>query len=174
MSSHWPWLQKTLRKREVTLSRISVYIVVIIVTCHTIRWKLKENEGTLWKVGGNLIWFLWPRNEDKWRCNRAKEEGKIEQISLANSFFLEARTRKRERGREGGLSRLECLKMSLNAALLRFILHFLKGAWKQPEVVENILWFTRWNSENIFKIQKIFLTSNSDFANLPLTSDGSL
>ena len=31
------YLQKTLRKREVQLSRISVYIVVIIVTCHTIR-----------------------------------------------------------------------------------------------------------------------------------------
>ena len=31
------FLQKTLRKREVQLSRISVYIVVIIVTCHTIR-----------------------------------------------------------------------------------------------------------------------------------------
>jgi hypothetical protein len=31
------FLQTTLRKREVQLSRISVYIVVIIVTCHTIR-----------------------------------------------------------------------------------------------------------------------------------------
>ena len=30
-------LQKTLRKREVQLSRIGVYIVVIIVSCHTIR-----------------------------------------------------------------------------------------------------------------------------------------
>ena len=30
-------LQKTLRKREVQLSRIGVYIVMIIVSCHTIR-----------------------------------------------------------------------------------------------------------------------------------------
>ena len=43
-------------------------------------------------------------------------------------LFLEARTRKGEGGREDGLSRLECLEMSLNAALLCFILHFLKEA----------------------------------------------
>ena len=30
-------LQRTLRKREVTLSRINIYIVYIIVSCHTIR-----------------------------------------------------------------------------------------------------------------------------------------
>ena len=29
--------EKTIRKREVLLSRISVYIVIIIVSCHTIR-----------------------------------------------------------------------------------------------------------------------------------------
>ena len=41
------YLQKTLRKREVQLSRISVYIVVVIVTCHTIRivpntWEISQ------------------------------------------------------------------------------------------------------------------------------------
>ena len=41
------YLQKTLRKREVQLSRISLYIVVVIVTCHTIRivpntWKISQ------------------------------------------------------------------------------------------------------------------------------------
>ena len=48
-------MQKTLRKREVTLSRISVYIVVIIVTCHTIRWCLI---GGLAKKTEVLIFFL--------------------------------------------------------------------------------------------------------------------
>ena len=31
--------QRSLRKREVALSRINIYIVYIIVTCHTIRWQ---------------------------------------------------------------------------------------------------------------------------------------
>ena len=31
------FVQRTLRKREVTLSRINIYIVYIIVSCHTIR-----------------------------------------------------------------------------------------------------------------------------------------
>ena len=30
--------QRSLRKREVALSRINIYIVFIIVTCHSIRW----------------------------------------------------------------------------------------------------------------------------------------
>ena len=29
--------EKTMRKREVLLSRISLYIVIIIVSCHTVR-----------------------------------------------------------------------------------------------------------------------------------------
>ena len=49
-------MQKTLRKREVTLSRISVYIVVIIVTCHTIRWCLIREVGK--KSGSFESFFL--------------------------------------------------------------------------------------------------------------------
>ena len=36
-SSHILCSQRTLRKREVTLSRINIYIVYIIVSCHTVR-----------------------------------------------------------------------------------------------------------------------------------------
>ena len=68
---------------------------------------------------------------------QATREGGTKELSFAISghvssfsefqihLFLEARTRK---GSEGGLSRLECLEMSLNAALFYFILHFLKEA----------------------------------------------
>jgi hypothetical protein len=31
------YLQKNVRKREVLLSRVSVYIVVLMVSCHTVR-----------------------------------------------------------------------------------------------------------------------------------------
>ena len=51
----WWWLQRreftvtnwqrSLRKREVALSRINIYIVYIIVTCHTIRWQFDVNNG---------------------------------------------------------------------------------------------------------------------------------
>ena len=36
-SSNILYSQRTLRKREVTLSRINIYIVYIIVSCHTVR-----------------------------------------------------------------------------------------------------------------------------------------
>ena len=153
--------------------------------------KTLENEGKLWNVWGNLSWFIWPRNEDKWRCNRAKEEGKIEQMSwvlhyliscqisarpsltfsLANSFFLEARTRKRERGREGGWSISSGMSQDVaQRCFVMFYLTFPERSLKTTWVVENMFWFTRWNSDFFFEIQKIFLTSNSDFANLALTS----
>ena len=41
------YLQKNVRKREVLLSRISVYIVVLMVSCHTVRiipniWEISQ------------------------------------------------------------------------------------------------------------------------------------
>ena len=49
--------EKSIRKREVLLSRISVYIVVLMVSCHTVRivptiWEIVQTLTTDTEVGG--------------------------------------------------------------------------------------------------------------------------
>ena len=48
--------EKSIRKREVLLSRISVYIVVLMVSCHTVRivptiWEIVQTLSTDTEVG---------------------------------------------------------------------------------------------------------------------------
>ena len=49
--------EKSIRKREVLLSRISVYIVVLMVSCHTVRivptiWEIVQTLTMETEVGG--------------------------------------------------------------------------------------------------------------------------
>ena len=144
--------------------------------------KTLENEGNLWNVWGNLSWFIWPRNEDKWRCNRAKEEGKIEQMSwvlhyliscqisarpsltfsLANSFFWRQGP---EKGREGG--RVVYLVWNVSrcrSTLLCYVLSYI--SWRKLE--NNLRWLKIY-CDLPDEIQKIFLKFRKYFWHRTLT-----
>ena len=56
------YFQKLIRKREVQISRVTVYIVIIIVTCHSIRLvpTIWEIVATIREGGAISEEFSWP------------------------------------------------------------------------------------------------------------------
>ena len=58
------YFQKLIRKREVQISRVTVYIVIIIVTCHSIRlvptiWEIVETIRLHWAMTEERSWPAW-------------------------------------------------------------------------------------------------------------------
>ena len=60
----FPFFQKLIRKREVLISRVTVYIVIIIVTCHSIRlvptlWEIVETIRQSGRISEEFSWPPW-------------------------------------------------------------------------------------------------------------------
>ena len=58
------YFQKLIRKREVQISRVTVYIVIIIVTCHSIRlvptiWEIVETIRQAGAISEESSWPAW-------------------------------------------------------------------------------------------------------------------
>ena len=56
--------KKLIRKREVLISRVTVYIVILIVTCHSIRlvptiWEIVETISQAGAISEEFSWPAW-------------------------------------------------------------------------------------------------------------------